>query len=79
MLLYEENLHKKIGALSQLGAEKIQFPLYVVDGHTDARAFVFVNCNMLFHNIIEVKYEAQALPKKHKKGGEGGGTDVPLF
>ncbi len=26
MLIYEGNLHKKIGAISQLGAEKITFP-----------------------------------------------------
>jgi len=26
---------KKIGAISQLGVEKITFPLKVVDGHTD--------------------------------------------
>ena len=26
MLIYEGNLHKKIGAISQLGAEKIAFP-----------------------------------------------------
>ena len=26
MLIYEENLHKKNGAISQLGAEKITFP-----------------------------------------------------
>ncbi len=38
MLIYEGNLHKKIGALSQLGAEKITFPpKRVVDGQTDIR------------------------------------------
>ena len=34
MLIYEGNLHKLIGALSQLGAEKITFPPKP-DGHTD--------------------------------------------
>ena len=35
MLIYKGNLHKKIGAISQLGAEKITFPLNVVDRRTD--------------------------------------------
>ena len=34
MLIYEGNLHKKIGAISQLGAEKIAFPTKP-DGQTD--------------------------------------------
>ena len=34
MLIYEGNLQKKIGAISQLGAEKITFPPKP-DGHTD--------------------------------------------
>ena len=34
ILIYEENLHKKNGAISQLGAEKITFPPKP-DGHTD--------------------------------------------
>ena len=34
MLIYEGNLHKKIGAISQLGAEKITFPP-IPDGQTD--------------------------------------------
>ncbi len=35
MLIYEENLQKKIGTISQLGAEKITFPLNVVERQTD--------------------------------------------
>ena len=35
MLIYEGDLNKKIIVLSQLGAEKITFPLNVVDGQTD--------------------------------------------
>ncbi len=42
MLIYEGNLHKKIGAISQLGAEKITFPLNVVDIRTDGRTFAFI-------------------------------------
>ncbi len=34
MLFYEGNLHKKIGAISQLGVEKIAFPP-IPDGQTD--------------------------------------------
>ena len=34
MLIYEGNLHKKIGAISKLGAEKIAFPPKP-DGQTD--------------------------------------------
>ena len=34
MLIYERKLHKRIGALSQLGAEKIAFPPKS-DGWTD--------------------------------------------
>ena len=38
MLIYEENLHKKVGAISQLRAEKITFhpkPDRHKDGRTD--------------------------------------------
>ncbi len=53
MLIYEGNLHKKIGAISQLGAEKITFPpkpdgqTYLqTDRHTyrqtDGRTFAFI-------------------------------------
>ena len=38
MLIYEGNLHKKIGAISQLGAEKITFPPKP-DGHTDIQTY----------------------------------------
>ena len=38
MLIYEGSAHKKIRALSQLGAEKITVPLNVVDGHMDGQA-----------------------------------------
>ncbi len=41
MLIYEGNLHKKIGAISQLEAEKIAFPPKP-DGHTDGRTFAFI-------------------------------------
>ncbi len=45
MLIYEGNLHKKIGAISQLGAEKIAFPPKP-DGQaylqTDERTFAFI-------------------------------------
>ena len=41
MLIYEGNLHKNIGALSQLGAEKITFPPKP-DGHTDRRMDISV-------------------------------------
>ena len=34
---------KKIGAISQLGAEKITFPLNVVDIRTDGRTFSFID------------------------------------
>ena len=36
MLIYEKNLHKKIGAISQLGAEKITIPSKL-DRQTDIR------------------------------------------
>ncbi len=35
MLIYEGNLHKKIGAISQLGAEKITFSHRQTDRQTD--------------------------------------------
>ncbi len=35
MLIYEGNAQKKIGAISQLGAEKITFPPSKPDRHTD--------------------------------------------
>ncbi len=35
MLIYVGNLHKKNGAISQLGAEKITFPLNLTDRQTD--------------------------------------------
>ncbi len=38
MLIYEGNLQKKVGALSQLGAEKITFPPKW-GWHTDRRTF----------------------------------------
>ena len=38
MLIYEGNLHKKIGAISQLGTEKITFPPKP-DGHTDRQTY----------------------------------------
>ena len=41
MLIYEGNLHKKIGAISQLGAEKITFPLKP-DGHTDIQTDISI-------------------------------------
>ncbi len=37
MLIYEGNLHKKNGAISQLGAEKITFP-----PKPDGRTFAFI-------------------------------------
>ncbi len=45
MLIYEGNLHKKIGAIFQLGAEKITFlpkPDGQTDRHTDGRTTVFI-------------------------------------
>ncbi len=39
MLIYEENLHKKIGVISQLGAEKITFPPKP-DRHTDRHTYI---------------------------------------
>ena len=45
MLFYDGDLHKKIRALSQLGAEKTMFPPKRgrrTDGHTDRRTFVFI-------------------------------------
>ena len=33
----------KIGALSQLGAEKSRFPLNVVDGHTDRQTYIQID------------------------------------
>ncbi len=49
MLIYEGNLHKKIGAISQLGAEKITFlpkpdgQTYLqTDRQTDGRTFAFI-------------------------------------
>ena len=44
MLIYEANLHKKNGALSQLGAEKITFPPKPDEqtySQTDGRTFAF--------------------------------------
>ena len=46
MLIYEGNLHKnKIGAISQLGAEKIAFspkPDRQTDRHTDGRTDISI-------------------------------------
>ncbi len=42
MLIYEGNLHKKIGAISQLGAEKITFPPKP-DGHTDIQTYILTD------------------------------------
>ncbi len=42
ILIYEGNLHKQIKAISQLGAEKIMFPLNVVDRRTNGRTFAFI-------------------------------------
>ena len=39
MLIYEGNLHKNIGAISQLGAEKITFPPKP-DRQTDRRTYI---------------------------------------
>ena len=38
MLIYEGNLHKKIGPISQLGVEKITFPPKP-DGQTDKKTY----------------------------------------
>ena len=50
MLIYEGNLHKKIGAISQLGAEKITFPPKPdrqTDIHTEGRTFAFYRVALL--------------------------------
>ncbi len=54
MLIYEGNLHKKIGAISQLGAEKITFspkPDRQTDGLTFAICFYRVA--LLLKNTLE--------------------------
>ncbi len=64
MLIYEGNLHKKIGAISQLGTEKITFPpksdrhtdIHQTDRRTDIREALLIKKNILlalqFMNII---------------------------
>ena len=42
MLIYEGNLHQKIGVISQLGAEKITFPPKP-DGHTDRQTDILTD------------------------------------
>ncbi len=71
MLIYEGNLHKKNGAKSQLGAEKITFPPEP-DRHTDSptdiqsdrkteghllyRVALLLKISTISHNIFIIYY-----------------------
>ena len=54
MLIYEGNLHKQIGAISQLGAEKITFPPKP-DGHTDIHTDRQTDGHLLLYSSFATK------------------------
>ncbi len=63
MLIHEGNLHKKIGAISQLGAEKITFPPKP-DGHTDRHRDIQSDRHTDGHLLLQ---SSCATKKKHHK------------
>ncbi len=71
MLIYEGNLHKKIGAISQLGAEKITFPPKP-DGHTYSQTnrrtdICFYRVALLLKNCTLQNSAALAVKRVHIK------------
>ncbi len=57
MLIYEGNLHKKIGVISQLGTEKITFPPKR-SLHTDGQL-------LLYSSFATKKEQGQLYPYQH--------------
>ncbi len=55
MLIYEGNLHtQKNGAISQLGARKLRFPLNMVDIRTDRRTDFYRVALLLKRFILNI-------------------------
>ncbi len=69
MLIYKRNEHKKIGAISQLGAEKITFPPKPdgeTDIQTDRRTDILVDRVALLLKILRCILEVDRLQPYHK-------------